>query len=123
MATQDHAQNTETRSTIGGLLARLVTAAVVLAITAFFTPGFSIDSLWSLVLAAIVLSLLDYGVSRVLKTDASPFGRGITGFILAAIIIYATGYIVAGYNVTLFGALIAALIFGIVDAIIPGKAL
>ncbi|NLY42759.1 MAG: phage holin family protein [Clostridiaceae bacterium] len=123
MATQDNVQNTETKSTFGGLIGRLVAAAVVLAITAFFTPGFTIDSIWSLVLAAIVLSLLDYGVSKVLRTDASPFGRGITGFILAAVIIYATKFIVAGYNITLFGAIIAAIIFGIVDAIIPGKVL
>jgi len=122
MATND-AQTRETGSTIGAIIGRLVAASVILAITAFITPGFTISNIWSLIVAAVVLSLLDYGLAKLLKADASPFGRGIVGFILAVAIIYATSFIVPGYNVTLFGAVIAALIFGIVDAVIPGKAM
>ncbi|MCX7708227.1 MAG: phage holin family protein [Clostridia bacterium] len=102
---------------------RVVVAAIVLAITAFFTRGFAINGLWSLLLGAIVLSGLDYLASRVLNVNATPFGRGITGFILAAAIIYITQFFVAGYAVTFWGAIIGALIYGIVDAIIPGKSM
>ncbi len=123
MATNDQAQRTQDRGAFGAIIGRLVAAAIILAITAFFTPGFTIASIWTLIVAAVVLSLLDYGLARVFKVDASPFGRGIVGFILAAIIIYAINFIVPGYNVSLFGAIIAAIIFGIVDAIIPGKAM
>ena len=100
---------------------RLVVGAVVLAITAALTPGFSISGIWSLLLASVVLAALDYLSFRILGIDASPFGRGLTGFIMAAIVIYLTQFLVAGFAVSLWGALLGALVYGIVDAIIPGK--
>jgi putative membrane protein len=104
-------------------IVRLVVSAIVLAITAALTPGFSIRGFWPLVIGAFVLATLDYLASRFLGIKASPFGRGITGFIMAAAIIYLTRFFVAGFNVSLFGALVGALIYGIVDAVIPGKAM
>jgi putative membrane protein len=111
------------RSGFGQFLIRLVVGIVVLAITAFLTPGFAISSWFSLLIAAVVLSLLDWLVNKISGVNAAPFGRGISGFILAAIIIYAIKFIVPGYNVTIIGALIGAVIYGVVDAIIPGRAM
>ncbi|HQA47370.1 MAG TPA: phage holin family protein [Bacillota bacterium] len=108
---------------IGSIVIRLIVAAVVLGITAFLTPGFDIDGIWALIIGAIVLAGLDYLVAKLIGVEASPFGKGIVGFITAAVIIYATQYFVAGFNVTIWGAIIGALIFGIVDAIIPGQAM
>lgn len=122
MADQMNTARTQTFS-IGQFLIRFVVAAIVLAITAALTPGFTISGVWPLLFGAVVLSVLDYLVSKVFRADASPFGRGISGFILAAVIIYATQFFVTGYSVTLWGALIGALIYGVVDAIIPGKAM
>lgn len=70
-------------------------------------------------MAAIVISALDYLIGLVFKLDASPFGRGIVGFLIAAIIIYLTQFIVAGVSVTAWGAILAALVIGIIDAIVP----
>lgn len=111
------------RSGMGQFLLRLVVGIVVLAITAFLTPGFTISSWFSLLVAAVVLSLLDWLVNKISGINAAPFGRGISGFILAAIIIYAIKFFVPGYNVTIIGALIGAVIYGVVDAIIPGRAM
>ena len=44
-------------STAWQIIGRLVAAAVVLAITAFFTPGFTINSFWTLAIAAVVLTV------------------------------------------------------------------
>src|SRR5690242_12677611 len=104
-------------------LIRLVVGAIVLAITAAITPGFRIAGIWPLIVAAVVLALLDYMVTRFLGLHATPFGRGISGFLLAAVIIYITQFFVTGYTVTLLGAVIGALIYGIVDLVIPGKAM
>jgi putative membrane protein len=104
-------------------IVRLVVGAIVLAITAALTPGFTISGFWPLLFSAFVLSILDYLAYRFLGIQASPFGRGITGFIMAAVIIYVTQYFVAGFTVSIWGALLGALIYGIVDAIIPGKAM
>lgn len=111
------------QSGLGQFLLRLVVGIVVLGITAFLTPGFVISSWFSLILAAVVLSLLDWLVNKISGINAAPFGRGISGFVLAAVIIYAVKFIVSGYNVTIVGALIGAVVYGIVDAMIPGRAM
>lgn len=108
---------------IGHFLIRWVVSAIVLAITAFMTPGFTISGIFPLLLASLVIALMDIVAFKLFKADASPFGRGIIGFLVAAVIIYATKFIVPGYNVTFWGALIGALVYGIVDAIIPGRAM
>lgn len=122
MANQSNTARTGTFS-ITQFVVRLIVATIVLAITAALTPGFRVSGFWPLLFGALVLSVLDYLALRLLGIQASPFGKGITGFIMAAVIIYATQFFVTGFAVSLWGALIGALIYGIVDAIIPGKAM
>lgn len=108
-------------STIWQIIGRLITAAIVLAITAFFTPGFSISNIWALALAAVVLTVLDYLIIKFTGLNATPFGKGFVGFILSAVILYVTQYFVAGYSISWLAAIIGALIYGIVDYLIPGN--
>lgn len=107
-------------STVWQIIGRLVAAAVVLAITAFFTPGFAINNIWSLAIAAVVLTGLDYLIVKFTGLHASPFGKGFIGFALAAIILYVTQFFVAGYTISWMAAIIGALIYGVVDYFIPG---
>ncbi len=113
-------QNFNSKS-IWSWLGRLVLTAVILAIVSFFTPGFSITGMWSYLIAALVISILDYLVEAFMGVDASPFGRGIKGFVIAAIILYIAQFFVPTMSVSIIGAILAALAIGIVDAIIPGK--
>lgn len=116
--------NTRTQgneNVVGQIVWRLVTAAIVLAITAFFTPGFSINNFWALALAAIVLTVLDYIIMKFTGLEASPFGKGFVGFIVAAVILYVTQFFVAGYSISWIAAIIGAVIYGVVDYLIPGK--
>ena len=108
-------------STVWQIIGRLVAAAVVLAITAFFTPGFTISNIWTLSIAAIVLTVIDYLVVKFTGLHASPFGKGFVGFALAAIILYVTQFFVAGYSISWMAAIIGALIYGVVDDFIPGN--
>ena len=108
-------------STVWQIIGRLVAAAVVLAITAFFTPGFSINNIWTLVIAAIVLTIIDYLITKFTGLHASPFGKGFVGFALAAITLYVTQFFVAGYSISWMAAIIGALIYGVVDYFIPGN--
>ena len=107
-------------STVWQIVSRLVTAAIVLAITAFFTPNFSINNIWSLALAAVVLTIMDYLIVKFTGLHASPFDKGFVGFALAAIILYFTQFFVAGYSISWMAAIIGALIYGVVDYFIPG---
>lgn len=107
-------------STAWQIIGRLIAAAVVLAITAFFTPGFAINNVWSLIIAAVVLTVLDYLIVKFTGLHASPFGKGFVGFALAAIILYVTQFFVAGYTISWMAAIIGALIYGVIDYFIPG---
>lgn len=107
-------------STVWQIVGRLVGAAIVLAITAFFTPGFSINNFWALAIAAIVLTVLDYIIVKFTGLHASPFGKGFVGFALSAIILYVTQFFVAGYTISWMAAIIGALIYGVIDYFIPG---
>jgi len=109
------------RFSIGQLLVRWLVGAIVLAVTAFLTPGFTISGIWPLIIAAAVIAILDYIVDKILGVDATPFGRGLTGFIVSAVIIYVVQYFVAGYDVTILGAILGALVYGIINLLIPGR--
>lgn len=120
----NEAQGNQTKSgtsTVWQIIGRLVASAVVLAITAFFTPGFTINNFWTLVIAAVVLTVIDYLVIKFTGLYASPFGKGFVGFALAAIILYVTQFFVAGYSISWIAAIIGALIYGVVDYFIPGN--
>lgn len=108
-------------STVWQIVGRLIGAAVVLAITAFFTPGFSINNIWTLIIATVVLTVLDYLVTKFTGLHASPFGKGFVGFALAAITLYVTQFFVAGYTISWIAAIIGALIYGVVDYFLPGN--
>lgn len=103
-----------------GIVIRLITTMIVVGLAAFFTPGFSINSLGALFIASIVIAIMDYVIIKFTGVNATPFGRGIVGFIVSALILYATRYLVDGFNISVFGAIVGALVIGIIDAIIPG---
>lgn len=111
--------NTKKSNSVSGVLIRLVINAVILMVVSFFVPGFVVHGIWVALLAAVVISVLDYGIQVIFKIDASPFGRGISGFIIAVLILYLTKYIVPGFSVTFLGAVIGAVLIGIIDAVVP----
>ena len=121
MSNNTQSNSTTGTSTVWQIIGRLITAAIVLAITAFFTPNFSINNIWSLAVAAIVLTIMDYLIVKLTGLHASPFGKGFVGFALAAITLYFTQFFVAGYSISWMAAIIGALIYGVVDYFIPGN--
>ena len=121
MNNNSHVQEQNRTNTIGQIVGRFITAAIVLAITAFFTPNFSINNIWSLAIAAVVLTVLDYLIIKLTGLNATPFGKGFVGFILSAVVLYVTQFFVAGYSISWLAAIIGALIYGVVDYLIPGS--
>ena len=111
--------NQNTGSGVWQVVGRLVAAAVVLAITAFFTPGFTINNIWALAIATVVLAVMDYLIAKFTGIQSSPFGKGFVGFALAAITLYVTQFFVAGYSISWMAAIIGALIYGVVDYFLP----
>ncbi len=118
---QTHSQSQSGTSMVWQIIGRLVTAAIVLAVTAFFTPGFQISNIWALAAAAIVLTIIDYLIVKFTGLHASPFGKGFVGFVLSAVVLYVTQYFVAGYTISWIAAIIGAVIYGVVDYFLPGE--
>jgi len=115
------AQDNSGMGAFGQIIGRFIVAAIILGITAFFTPNFSISNIWALGLAAIVLTVMDYIIVKITGLQAIAFGKGFVGFILAAVTLYATQLFVAGYSISWFAAIIGALIYGIIAYIMPGE--
>ena len=118
--------NSNTRSniglgTMGQIIGRFIVAAIILGITAFFTPGFSINNIWALGVAAIVLTVMDYLIVKFTGLHAMAFGKGFVGFALAAITLYVTQFFFSFYSISWMAAIIGALIYGVVDYFLPGN--
>lgn len=110
-----------TMGAVGQIIGRFIVAAIILGVTAFFTPGFSINSIWTLAISAVVLTVMDYLIIKFTGLHAMAFGKGFVGFVLAVVVLYATQFFVAGYSISWMAAIIGALIYGVIDYIIPGE--
>ena len=114
-------QTSSTMGVVGQIVGRLIAAAVILGVTAFFTPGFTINNFWSLALAAVVLTVMDYLIVKFTGLQAMAFGKGFVGFVLSAVVLYVTQYFVAGYTVSWMAAIVGAIVYGVVDYFLPGE--
>lgn len=105
-----------------GFIIRFVVAAIVLMVTAYFVPGFSMRGGFTTALVgALVIAAADFLIEKLFGFDASPLGRGISGFLVSAAVIYFAQYLVPGMEVSLLGAVIGALVIGLVDTILPTR--
>jgi putative membrane protein len=72
------------------------------------------------IITAIVIAILGYLIELALGERISPRSRGIVGFVVSVIVIYAAQYIIPNYlSVTILGALLAAFVIGLIDAFVP----
>ncbi len=102
-----------------GTVVRFVVAALVLMFMGYVVPGFSHLGFWSAILAALVIALAGYLIEAMFGKSASPYGRGLVGFLVSAVVIYFAQFVVPTMHVSVLAALIAAFIIGLVDLFIP----
>jgi len=100
---------------------RLITSVSIFAVTVFFTPNFNISSFPILILSSLCIIIFDYLVSIISGIHDIPLGRGIVGFVSAAVIIYMTQYFVDGYYISVVSSLIAAAIYGLINSMLPNR--
>lgn len=102
-------------------IVRFIVAAIVLMVVGAVVPGFSSLKFGSALLAALVIAGISYLIEVVLGRDISPYAHGVVGFLVSAIVIYVTQFIVPGMSVSVIGALLASLVIGLIDLFIPTK--
>ena len=102
-----------------GHVVRFTVAALVLMVVGWIVPQFSVGGFGSALLLALVIALFGWAIEGIFGKKVTPFGRGIVGFIVSALVIYLAQFIVGGVSVSILGALLAALVIGIIDLFIP----
>jgi uncharacterized membrane protein YvlD (DUF360 family) len=85
----------------------------------YLVPGFSRLTFGTAIIAAIVIAVLGWIAERLFGEHINPYGRGIVGFIAGAVVIYLAQLFIPGMTVTIWGALLASLVIGIIDLFIP----
>ncbi|EOS55767.1 MULTISPECIES: phage holin family protein [Paenibacillus] len=102
-----------------GHVVRFIVSALVLLVVGWLVPQFSIGGFGSALLLALVIALLGWAIEGIFGTKVTPFGRGIVGFLTSALVIWLAQFIISGVSVSVIGALLAALVIGIIDLFIP----
>lgn len=103
------------------LLLKVLASAVAILLAAFLAPGMQVTNFSAAILAAIVMGIIDWAISKFTGINESRASKGAVGFITGVVIIYLTGKIVDGFTVSFLGAIIGAVILGLVDMVIPGE--
>lgn len=102
-----------------GTVVRFVVSAIVLMVVGFLVPQFSVGGFWSALLLAVVIAVLGWVIEGIFGKRVTPFGRGIVGFLSSALVIWLAQFVVGDVRVTMIGAILAALVIGIIDLFIP----
>ena len=102
-------------------IGRLITSILVLGITAFFTPGFTISSIWILALAVAILTVVDFLIDNFTKLYYHPFIKFIIGFVLAGVALFLVQYFAIGYMLSFLSLFLGALVYGLVDYMLPSE--
>lgn len=102
-------------------IGRLITSILVLGITAFFTPGFTTSSIWILALAVVILTVVDFLIDDFTKLYYHPFIKFIIGFVLSGVALFLVQYFVIGYMLSFLSLFLGALVYGLVDYMLPSK--
>jgi len=111
-------KNMEVQSMIG-MIIRFIVSALVLMLVSFIIPGFNVSGFTGALIAAVIIAILGFIAESLLGDKVSPQSRGLVGFITAAVVIYFAQFLVPAMSVTWWGALLASLVIGVIDAFVP----
>lgn len=99
---------------------RFLVSAVVLLLVSWLIPGMSVAGFTGALIAALVIAAIGWIAEKAFGDEASPQARGLVGFLSAAVVIYLSQFVVPGsISVSVLGALLASLVIGLVDAVVP----
>ena len=101
-------------------IGRIIAASIILGITAFFSPGFTMSNIWIVISAVFILSIVDFilGISILFK---HPIIKLFLGLILCLVVLYSMQYFIVGYILSFIPIFLGALLYGLVDYMLPNK--
>lgn len=104
-----------------GHIVRFIVSALILMVVDWVVPGFTVGGFWSALFLALVIAVAAWIIEGVFGKRITPFGRGVVGFLVSALVIWLSQFIVSGVSSSFIGAILAALVIGIIDLFIPVK--
>ncbi|NDI35708.1 phage holin family protein [Chengkuizengella sediminis] len=102
-----------------GHVIRFIVSAFVLLFVGWVTPQFSVGGFWSALFLALAIAVIGWIIEGIFGNRVTPFSRGIVGFLTSAVVIWVAQFFVGNVSVTVIGAILAALVIGIIDLFIP----
>ncbi|MNI16455.1 Membrane protein of unknown function [compost metagenome] len=102
-----------------GHIVRFIVSALILIVVSWLVPGFKVGGFWSAVFLALVIAVAAWIIEGIFGKKITPFGRGIVGFLISALVIWVAQFVVTGVSTSMIGAVLAALVIGIIDLFIP----
>jgi len=110
-----------------GAIIRLVISALSLLLVGALVPdftigGFTIGGFVNALAVALVIAILGYLIELAPTIEQGRINskvRGLVGFIISVIVIYIAQFIIPALTISITGALLAAVIIGIIDMIVP----
>lgn len=103
------------------LLLRILLTAIAVVVLANILPGVGVDTYWTAILVAVVLSLLNFIVKPILVILTLPvtiLTLGLFLLIINAIIILLADYLIPGFNVEgIWWALIFSLLLSLLQSV------
>ena len=102
-------------------IGRLLSSSIILGITAFFTPGFYSNNMWLLFLSIILLTSVDFFIGTFTRLFFHPYLKLLIGFLLSGISLYLVQYLIIGYTLSLLPIVLGAVVYGLVDYMLPNE--
>jgi putative membrane protein len=95
------------------IVIRLAVNVFALLIVEYLVPGFKLDSLWTAIVAAVAIGVVNTFIRPILQLIALPISIltfGIGAFLVNVFLLWGTSRVVPGFEITNFSAAIIASI-------------
>ena len=101
------------------LLMRLAINVFALLVVEYLVPGFELANLWSAIVAAVVIGVVNTFIKPILQLIALPVSIltfGIAAFLINVLLLWATSKVVPGFAIAGFTtAIIASVVLSLVS--------
>lgn len=101
------------------LLLRLAINVFALLIVEYLVPGFRLSGLWTAIVAAVAIGVVNTFIKPILQLIALPISLltfGIAAFLINVLLLWGTSKVVQGFEIATFTtALIASIVLALVS--------
>ena len=106
---------------LGNITLKFLSINAILFVLFFVNPKSTNNSILYIFLSSIIIVTLDFLISSFIGIFDMPFGRMLTSFLTAAIVIYSLDFFSSVLDVSILFSILASLTYGFTSAFIPGN--